>query len=116
MLAHENTFEVIAREWISKQQKRLAPRYSALPLARLEADIFPQTGSLPITQLDAPELLRALRNVEKRGAIETARRLRQSCGQIFRYAMATGRANTDQTVALRGALYDASLYWSDQSF
>jgi integrase len=104
MLAHENTFEVIAREWIGKQQKRLAPRYSALLLARLEADIFPQTGSLPITQLDAPELLRALRSVEKRGAIETARRLRQICGQIFRYAMATGRASTDPTVALRGAL------------
>jgi hypothetical protein len=77
MLAHENSFEVIAREWPVKQQRRLAPRYSALLLARSEADIFPQIGSQPITQVDAPEVLRALSKVEKRGAIETARRLRQ---------------------------------------
>jgi integrase len=104
MLAHENSFEVIAREWLVKQQKRIAPRYSALLLSRLEADIFPQIGSQPITQVGAPEVLRALSKVEKRGAIETARRLRQSCGQVFRYAIATGRANADPTVALRGAL------------
>ena len=75
-LAHENTFEAVAREWIGKQQRRLAPKYSALLLARFEADIFPQIGARPVTDIDAPELLQALRKVEKRGVIETARRLR----------------------------------------
>jgi integrase len=103
-LAHANTFEVIAREWLGKQQRRLAAKYVALLLARLEADIFPCLGSRPITEIDAPELLEAIRRIEKRGAIETARRLRQTCGQVFRYAIATGRANADPSMALKGAI------------
>jgi integrase len=103
-LASENTFEAVAREWIGRQRSRLAPRYCALVLARLEADIFPQIGSRPIADIGAPELLEALRKVEKRGVPETARRLRQTCGQVFRYAIATGRAKDDPAPALRGAL------------
>ena len=103
-LASENTFEVVAREWLVKQRKRLAPRYCALLLARLEADIFPQIGSRPVADVEAPELLDVLRKVEKRGVIETARRLRQTCGQIFRYAIVTGRAKHDPAAAIRGAL------------
>ncbi len=103
-LVGENTFEAVAREWLAKQRNRLAPRYSALVLARLEADIFPQFGSRHIADIGAPELLEALRKVEKRGVIETARRLRQTCGQVFRYAIATGRAKDDPSPALRGAL------------
>jgi integrase len=103
-LAAENTFEAVAREWLAKQRNRLAPRYSALVLVRLEADIFPQIGSRHIADIGALELLDALRKVEKRGVIETARRLRQTCGQIFRYAIATGRAKEDPSPALRGAL------------
>ena len=103
-LASENTFEVIAREWLTNQRNRLAVRYSMRLLARLEADIFPQIGSRPIMDIDAPELLEMLRNVEKRGVIETARRLRQLCGQVFRYAIVTGRAKHDPSADLRGAL------------
>jgi integrase len=103
-LAAENTFEAVAREWLARQRNRLAPRYSALVLARLEADIFPQIGSRNVADIGAIELLDALRKVERRGAIETARRLRQTCGQIFRYAIATGRAKEDPSPALRGAL------------
>lgn len=103
-LANENTFEAIAREWLQNQRNRLAPRYRALLLARFEADIFPQIGSRLVTNIDAPELLEALRKVEKRGALETARRLRQICGQVFRYAVATGRATRDPSVDLKGAL------------
>jgi len=103
-VAGESTFEATAREWIANQCHRLAHRYSALILARLEADIFPQIGWRPIAEIDAPELLDALRKVEKRGVIETARRLRQICGQIFRYAIASGRAKHDPSVDLRGAL------------
>jgi integrase len=103
-LTSENTFEAIAREWIANQRSRLAARYSALLLARLEADIFPQIGSRPINEIDAAELLEMLRKVEKRGVIETARRLRQLCGQVFRYAIVTGRAQHDPSADLRGAL------------
>ena len=103
-LASDNTFEVLAREWIANQRNRLADRYSMRLLARLEADVFPKFGFRPIMDIDAPELLEMLRNVEKRGAIETARRLRQLCGQIFRYAIATGRAKHDPSADLRGAL------------
>jgi integrase len=103
-LCRENTFESIAREWLANQRQKLAPRYSALILARLEVDIFPQIGSRPIVEIAAPELLDVLRKVEKRGVIETARRLRQICGQVFRYAVASGRANYDPSVDLRGAL------------
>ena len=103
-LASENTFEAIAREWLTNQRNRLAPRYGALLVARLEADIFPQIGSRPIAEVAAPELLEALRKVEKRGVIETARRLRQVCGQVFRYAVASGRAKYDPSADLRGAL------------
>jgi integrase len=102
--ANENTFESVAREWIDKQRKRLAPRYHALLHARLEADIFPLIGSRPVGEIGAAELLEALRKVEKRGALETARRLRQLCGQVFRFAVATARARHDPTADLRGAL------------
>src|SRR5262245_15986710 len=103
-VASENTFEAIAREWIANQRHRLAARYCALLLARLEADMFPHIGSRPVADVDAPELLDALRKIEKRGAIETALRVRQLCGQVFRYAIATGRARHDPSADLRGAL------------
>jgi integrase len=102
--ANETTFEVIAREWLHNQRKRLVPRYSAQILTRLEADIFPQIGRRPIADIGAPELLETLRKIEKRGALETARRLRQTCGQVFRYAIVTGRAEHDPSGDLRGAL------------
>jgi integrase len=102
--ASQTTFEVIAREWLHNQRKRLAPRYCAQILARLEKDVFPQIGSRPIAEIDAPELLDLLRKIEQRGVLETARRLRQCCGQIFRYAIVTGRAKHDPSAGLRGAL------------
>ena len=103
-LASATTFDAVARDWLATQRHRLAPRYWTLLLARLEADIFPQLGSRPIAEIDAPELLETLRKVEKRGVIETARRLRQICGQVFRYAVASGLAKYDPSVDLRGAL------------
>src|SRR5262245_9815081 len=102
--ANESTFEVIAREWLHNQRKRLAPRYCAQIMARLENDVFPQIGPQPISEIDAPELLNVIRKVEQRGVLETARRLRQSCGQIFRYAIVTGRAKHDPSADLRGAV------------
>ena len=102
--ATENTFKDVAGEWIESQRNRLSPRYRALLLSRLEADIFPYIGTRPVGDIDAPELLDALREVEQRGAIESAGRLRQTCSQVFRYAIATGRAKHDPSADLRGAI------------
>ncbi len=71
--ASETTFETISREWVHNQRIRLAPRYCTQILSRLEADVFPQIGSRPVADIDAPDLLDALRKIERRGALETAR-------------------------------------------
>ncbi|MET0668577.1 MAG: integrase arm-type DNA-binding domain-containing protein, partial [Xanthobacteraceae bacterium] len=94
-LASVNTFETVAREWLENRGTSLSPGYRVRIQARLEADIFPQVGSSPIAAIEAPDLLEAFKRVERRGAIEMAKRLRQVCGQVFRYAIASGRAKRD---------------------
>jgi integrase len=103
-IAAANTFEVIAREWHSNSAAGWKPRYSAQLMSRLTADIFPALGRRPIVEIDAPELLKVFRKIEDRGANEIARRLRQTVGQIFRYAIVTGRAGHDPAADLKGAL------------
>ena len=98
------TFKAIALEYLDNRRHALTPLYADQILRRLDADIFPHIGSRPITEIDAPELLDVLRKIEKRGVLEQARRLRQSIGQVFRYAMVTGRAKHDPSTALKGAL------------
>ena len=73
-------------------------------MSRLERDLFPWIGKRPIADIKAPELLAVLRRVESRGALESAHRIRTICGQVFRYAVATGRAERDPAADLRGAL------------
>jgi integrase len=73
-------------------------------MGRLERDVFPWMGGKPIAKITAPDVLAVLRRIEARGAIETAHRVHQNCGQVFRYAVATGRAHADPTPALRGSL------------
>lgn len=103
-LAAENSFEAIAREWHAKFTPKWTEDHSKRVLSRLEQNIFPWIGKRPITEVTAPELLSALRRVEARGAIETAHRIHQMCGQVFRYAIATGRAERDISQDLKGAL------------
>lgn len=98
------TFRAIALEYLGNRRHVLTPLYADQILRRLEADIFPALGSRPIADIDAPELLDALRKIEKRGVLEQAKRLRQTCGQIFRYAIVTSRATHDPSAALKGAL------------
>jgi integrase len=81
-----------------------APSYGGRVLSRLEQDVFPEIGTRPAEQLTAPEILALLRQVEARGVYETAKRLRQTISQIFRYAVATGQAERDPAADLRGAL------------
>ena len=99
-----NSFEVVAREWFDKYKDSWVPHHSSKIFARLEKDIFPIIGGKPIGAITAPELLEALRRIEARGAIDTAHRTLQNCGQIFRYAIATGRAERDTAADLRDAL------------
>jgi integrase len=103
-LAAENSFEAIAREWNIKFASKWTPEHGAKILLRLEKDIFPWLGHHPIIEIAAPELLAVLRRIENRGAIETAHRTLQNCSQIFRYAIATGRAERDVSADLRGAI------------
>jgi integrase len=99
-----NSFEVVAREWFAKFKPNWVKAHSDKVIRRLERDMFPWIGGKPIADVGAPELLECLRRVENRGTVETAHRALQSCGQIFRYAVATGRAPRDPTGDLRGAL------------
>jgi len=102
--AAENSFEVIAREWFIKYSSKWSPSHGEKILRRLEKDIFPWIGKRPIAEITAPELLSVLRRMENRGAIETAHRASQNCGQVFRYAIATGRAERDPSADLKGAI------------
>ena len=100
----ENTFEKIARQWHENQIASWTPRHASYVLRRLEADIFPALGDKDIKAITAPELLSVLRAIEERGAIDITHRAHQTCGQIFRYAIAIGKADRDITADLRGAL------------
>lgn len=99
-----DSFEVIAREWFAKYAPTWAESHSSKIIQRLERDIFPWLGARPISEITAPELLAVLRRIEGRGALDTTLRAKQNCGQIFRYAVATGRADRDPSGDLRGAL------------
>jgi integrase len=99
-----NSFETVAREWFAKFGPGWVPGHGDKIIRRLARDIFPWIGKRPITEVTAPELLKVLRRIEERGSIETAHRALQNCGQILRYAIATGRAERDISSDLRGAL------------
>jgi integrase len=98
------TFEAVALEWFEQQTPGWAPSHSEKIMGRLKKDLFPWLGSRPIADISPPEVLEVLRRAERRGAHDTAHRLQQNCGQIFRYAVVTGRAMRDVSADLRGAL------------
>jgi integrase len=103
--AATNSFEAVAREWhATVHVEKVSAGHAARTLIRLEQDVFPWLGGLPIADVKPPHLLQTMRRIEARGAIETAHRALQACGQVFRYAIATGRAERDPTPDLRGAL------------
>lgn len=99
-----NTFKAIAAEWFASHMSNKSDTHKARAKRMLEADLYPVIGNLPITDISAPILLTALRKIEQRNAITTAHRTKQVAGQVFRYAIATGRAERDPTPDLRGAL------------
>ncbi|HYW91703.1 MAG TPA: integrase arm-type DNA-binding domain-containing protein [Gammaproteobacteria bacterium] len=97
-----NTFETVAREWLATRAWTDSTR--DLVTRRLQKDLFPYLGDEPIAHIDPPRLLTVLRKAEARGVGYTAHCLRQHAGQIFRYAIATGRASRDPAADLKGAL------------
>ncbi|AIS88937.1 tyrosine-type recombinase/integrase [Burkholderia pseudomallei] len=99
-----SSFEAVAREWYAKRAPGWAPSHGEKVIRRLERDVFPWIGARPIADVKAPELLSVLHRIEERGVLETAHRALQNCGQVFRYAVATGRAERDPSGDLRGAL------------
>lgn len=99
-----NSFEVVAREWYSKYRPSWSEAHGERIIRRLERDVFPWIGGRPIADVTAPELLVVIRRIESRGALETAHRALANCGQVFRYAVATARAERDLSGDLRSAL------------
>lgn len=100
----EDSFEVVAKRWFEARKVGWVSSYSSRILSRLEADIFPHLGAKPIGSIEPPELLEVIRRIEARGARVLAGRINATCGQIFRFAIAEGRATRDPSADLRGAL------------
>jgi len=99
-----SSFEVVTREWFGKYSPGWATSHAGRVIRLFERDVFPWLGSRPISEITASELLTVMRRIESRGALETAHRARTNCGQVLRYAVATGRCGRDPSGDLRGAL------------
>lgn len=103
-IATENTFESIAREWHKSKADRWSLRYRDEIIDTFEKDIFPFIGKHPIADIKPMEVLDTLKHIEKRGALEKMRKIRQHCGEVFRYAIITGRAEYNPAPDLASAL------------
>ncbi len=107
LAAAANTFEVVAREWLDKTKtERMASTHTKVT-TWLEKDVFPHIGKMPISTIGPRDVLAALRHMEGRGALDSVQRVKQICGQVFRYAVASGSAERDVTQDLKGALAKA---------
>lgn len=104
MTSAENSFESVAREWYEKRIHIWVPSHTADVKRRLEVNVFPDLGRRPIAEIEAPDLLAAIRKIEERGSYDLAHRVLAVCGQVFRYGIATGRCKRDISADLRGAL------------
>ena len=102
--AAAEAFETVAREWFETQRGEWVDSHADKIIRRMERDVFPWIGKRPIAEIAAPEILAALRRIESRGAIETAHRALTNVGQVFKYAIATGRATMNPARDLSPAL------------
>lgn len=100
----ENLFSLIAEEWIGNKRDGWSEHHAGRIRNQLDREVCPDLGMRPISEITAPDLLAVIRRIEERGALETAKKTLQMCGQIFRYAVMTGRAERDPSGDLRGAL------------
>jgi len=95
--AEENSFESVARSWMAANARAWSPRYARVIKVRLETDIFPEIGSLGISQIDPATMLRVIRKIEDRGSIDMAHRVRNYCGEVFRFGIAEAKCTADPT-------------------
>lgn len=95
------TFMQVARQWWDHWSPSRSARHADYVLRRMEADIFPALGQRPIGEIQAPELVRMTKMIEERGALDIAKRSLQTCGQIFRYAIAHGLATRNPATEIR---------------
>ena len=98
------TFEIIAKDWHSRQQPRWTNRHSDIVIGRLEKEVFAHIGSVPIRQITAPMVLDVLRRMEKRGAVDLARRVQQYISATFFYALASGSVEGNPAAEMQKAL------------
>ncbi|MGK5035947.1 tyrosine-type recombinase/integrase [Janthinobacterium sp. LB3P118] len=106
-IAASQTFELIARQWLLKTAAERAATTQIKVTGWLEKDVFPHIGTMPISIIKPRDVLITVQKMETRGAVESAHRVKQVCGQVFRYAVASGLAERDVTADLRGALATA---------
>lgn len=104
LAASANTFELVAREWLDKTKADRADSTQGKVTTWLEKDVFPYIGKMPISTIGPRDVLAGLRHMEGRGALDSVQRVKQICGQVFRYAVASGSAERDVTQDLKGAL------------
>src|SRR5690606_28157079 len=95
--AHASSFQSVALEWFSINKAQWAESTAGKQLWIMEKNLFPWIGSVPISELKPPHILKALKRIESRGAMETAHRAKQVAGQVFRYAVASGLIESDPT-------------------
>jgi hypothetical protein len=103
-VASGNTFEALARGWYDLQESRWTPIHAGDVIGSLEKEVFPWIGKLPIREIDEPLVLSVLRKIERRGAIETAHRVRQRISAVFVHAIAEGAAARDPAGVVTKAL------------
>lgn len=104
LIATASSFETIAREWLDHVRHKWSKNHSTYTLRRFEAYVFSRIGRRPIAEISAPELLGVARSIESRGTIETAHKVMNACGQVFRYAVASGRCERNPVDDLKGAI------------
>ena len=100
----ENTFQAVAEEWIGRFKHMWTESHFKNVSGRLQKDIYPWIGNRPVGEITAPELLLVLRKIEARGHLESAHRASTNAGQVFMYAIATGRAERNPAADLKGAI------------
>ena len=102
-----NTFEAVAEQWLKATSAKRAAITQDKVSTWLRKDVFPYIGKMPITSIGPRDVLAVVRKMEARGVIDSAKRIAQICGQVFRYAVAEGTAERDVTTDLRGAFQHA---------
>jgi len=100
----ELKFADIANEWLEKRKAEIKPETYSGIVKRLDKDVLPEIGHIPMVDMNAQDILQMLKRVESRGAVDMVKRLRQHCSQILRYGVAIGKAERDFTMDIRDAL------------